>query len=499
MADRVVGDNIARASLEALVRELLRENAELKRREEELIRRHEELAQRNEELTRRVAALERELAAAKKDSSNSSKPPSGDLGKPTSGDITDGRASRPRRKRGGQPGHPKHERSSFPSDKVDHVETHTLSACPDCGGTLKKLKSKTRVTQQAELVAAPIRVEEHRCETYACCRCGRTQVAPLPASIEAGGLLGPRLTAIVGYMKGACHASYTTIAKYFKDVLGLTLSRGFLAKIIRKMTRAIGPACDALRRRLPSEARINSDETGHRENGRRAWTWCFRAEDFALFKISDSRGSNVIGEHLGAAYQGILCCDYFSAYRKYMKVAGARVQFCLAHLIRDLKYLETLPDEPTVVYAGCLRTVMQRVFGTIHRREQLTPKGYLRSLRGQRSKFIALATRDVPDTPEARNMARRFEQHGDAYFEFIDSPVATPTNNLAEQSIRHVVIDRRITQGTRGDVGRAWCERIWTVLATCAQQGRSAFAFLQDAIDAQFTQRPAPMLIEIPN
>ena len=484
-----------RASLEALVRELRRDNDELKRRNEELIRRQEELIQRNDELTRRVGTLERELAAAKKNSSNSSKPPSGDIGKQPSGDITNGRTPRPLRKRGGQPGHSKHERAAFGPDEVDRIETYALSACPDCGGTLKLLKGKSRVTQQAELVAAPVRVEEHRCKAYACRRCGKTQVAPLPAHVEAGGLLGPRLTAIVGYLKGVCHASYSTIAKYFKDVLGLTLSRGYLAKIIRKMTKAVGPARDALCRRLPAEARINSDETGHRENGRRAWTWCFRAEDFALFKISDSRGSEVIKEHLGEQYQGILCCDYFSAYRKYMKQGGVRVQFCLAHLIRDLKYLQTLPDEPTVVYGGCLLTAMRRMFGTIHRREQLTPQGYLRALRRHRNQFIALATREVPLAPEARNIARRFEQHGDAYFEFIDSPLATPTNNRAEQSIRHVVIDRRITQGTRGDAGREWCERIWTVLATCTLQGRSAFEFLCNAINAQFTQRPAPLLI----
>ena len=52
------------------------------------------------------------------------------------------------------------------------------------------------------------------------------------------------------------------------------------------------------------------------------------------------------------------------------------------------------------------------------------------------------------------------------------------TNNLAEQAIRFVVIDRHITQGTRSEKGRRWCERIWTVMATCAQQGRAVFQFL---------------------
>ena len=70
-----------------------------------------------------------------------------------------------------------------------------------------------------------------------------------------------------------------------------------------------------------------------------------------------------------------------------------------------------------------------------------------------------------------------------------------PTNNLTEQAIRHVVIDRRVPQGTRGDDGMRWCERAWSVLATCAQQGRRAFQFFHDALLAQFTTQPAPSLL----
>ncbi len=51
-----------------------------------------------------------------------------------------------------------------------------------------------------------------------------------------------------------------------------------------------------------------------------------------------------------------------------------------------------------------------------------------------------------------------------------------PTNDGIEQKFRPVIIDRKITQGTRGEAGRRWCERIWTALATCVQRGRSAFA-----------------------
>src|SRR5712692_988084 len=86
-------------------------------------------------------------------------------------------------------------------------------------------------------------------------------------------------------------------------------------------------------------------------------------------------------------------------------------------------------------------------------------------------------------------------KHGEAYFTFITTPGVEPTNNLAEQAIRFVVIDRLITQGTRSEAGRQWSERIWTVIATCVQQGKSVYVFLCAAIANWFKNEPAPSLL----
>src|SRR2546423_1759567 len=58
-----------------------------------------------------VAQLGRQLAAARKDSSNSSKPPSSDIVRPPKPPPPEGQD---KRRIGGQPGHPKHERLAFP-------------------------------------------------------------------------------------------------------------------------------------------------------------------------------------------------------------------------------------------------------------------------------------------------------------------------------------------------------------------------------------------------
>ena len=94
------------------------------------------------------------------------------------------------------------------------------------------------------------------------------------------------------------------------------------------------------------------------------------------------------------------------------------------------------------------------------------------------------------------NLVRRFEKHGEAYFQFITHPEIDPTNNVAEQAMRFVVIDRHITQGTRSWRGRQICERIWTVMATCTLQKRSPFHWIYEAITAWFQGRPVPSLLE---
>lgn len=169
-----------------------------------------------------------------------------------------------------------------------------------------------------------------------------------------------------------------------------------------------------------------------------------------------------------------------------MRECNVLMQFCLAHLIRDVKYLTTLPDARDRAYGERLREALRGLFAVIHRRDELPDWAFEVRLYEARDEVLRQARHAVPPTRPSQNMAKRFAQHGKAYFEFVTTPGVEPTNNLAEQAIRFVVIDRHITQGTRGEKGRRWCERIWTVIATCSQQGRSVFEYLSAAVAAYF-------------
>ncbi len=325
------------------------------------IRRIIELEKQVAELVKVNAELTDKIAKLSKNSSNSSKPPSSDIVKPPRKKKSNGS-----RNIGGQPGHSKHERTPFAKDEIDDFQTHTLDGCPDCGGKLKEVESTPRVVQQVEVVKKPIHIEQHTGLCYWCEHCQKFHYAPMPAHIEKGQLIGPRLTAVIAYMKGACHCSFSTIRKFLRDVMGITISRGQLSKLIQKASAAFERSYNELLETLPYEAKLNIDETGHKENKKRFWTWCFRADIYTLFKIADTRGSRVLVDILGEDFAGVIGCDYFSAYRKYMKDFDVLVQFCIAHLIRDIKYLAGLSDKATANYGQRLLDAIRDMFSIFH-------------------------------------------------------------------------------------------------------------------------------------
>jgi transposase len=444
------------------------------------------------ELHATVTRLEEQLAAARKDSSTSSKPPSSDLVKPPPPPLPPGQD---KRQRGGQSGHPKHERALFPPEQVEQFFVHSLNGCPCCGGQLRRNGGLALVVQQVDAEPPKLTIQQHTCPEYWCVHCARSYKAALPEHVAKGGLVGPWLTTLIAYLKGFCHASFSTVRLFLRDVVGLTISRGQLRKIIGKVSVALDQPYQELLEALPEQQRLNVDETGHKDNGKRMWTWCFRASLYTLFKIDPTRSGDVLIEVLGQEFAGVLGCDCFSAYRRYMREFNVTLQFCLAHLIRDVKFLMTLPGKKEQAYGTRLRDTLRTLFQVIHQRESLSAVVFQQRLEAARAGVMQAGQQDVPASRHAQALAKRLQRHGKSYFTFVTTPGVEPTNNLAEQAIRFVVIDRHITQGTRSEAGQRWCERIWTVIATCAQQGRSVFDYLYTAVQASFHGGEVPSLL----
>ena len=169
----------------------------------------------------------------------------------------------------------------------------------------------------------------------------------------------------------------------------------------------------------------------------------------------------------------------------------------MAHLIRDVKYLCEFPDAQVQRYGRGLLAGLRALFWTLHRKEQLSARTFEAELQQAHDQIWKAA---IPSSPGPHhrliyNMAERFYHHGEAYFQFITTPGIEPTNNGVEQAMRFVVMDRHMTQGTRSARGRQFCERLWTVMATCSLQHRSPFDWICQALDAWFKGQPAPSLL----
>lgn len=153
-----------------------------------------------------------------------------------------------------------------------------------------------------------------------------------------------------------------------------------------------------------------------------------KATPLTMFLIPPSRGSPVLQEVFGHHFAGTMCCDFWSAYRKYLK-SGTKVQFCWAHLIRDIKFLTTLNDPLAVEYGNQLLQIVRQIFYEIHHRDESDEQRVCWKLRQRQLEMLDKATINVPDNNCSQNMANRFILFGDCYFRFIDDPTVPPTNN----------------------------------------------------------------------
>jgi len=446
------------------------------------------LEEQNQLMQKTIIKLEEKIAQLEKNSGNSSKPPSSDIVKPPK--IT--RKLVRKCKRGGQHGHAKFTRQLFEPDQVDEIIEYALD---DTQAKSLKPLDEWFVIQQIVLPEKMYKVIEHKARKYLDPVTGNIHIASMPDGIRKGGLLGADITSAVAFMKGRCHMSYTTIMEFFKELMKLDISRGMLSKATQKTSNALKAAYDQLLESLPDESRVNIDETGHHDNGKLHWTWCFDTPDYSLFKIDESRGCKVLEETLGKDFDGIIGADYWGAYRKYARLFDIQVQYCVAHLIREIRFLAEHNVKSVSRWANELLDWLKKLFDTLHRRNKLTVKGYLRSMEKIKAGFLTRVRRS-PAHKLVRKLARRFKgKTAENYFRFLSEPNIEPTNNGTERQIRPVVIDRRITQGTRGDAGMRWCERIWTAIATCKKQGRNVFDYIHDSVVAKWSNNKYPSLI----
>lgn len=265
------------------------------------------LTDEKQQLREHIKLLEEKIARLEKNSSNSSKPPSSDIINPK----PENKKKR-KRKIGGQKGHPKHRRPLFKASEIDKTIIHKLSA----------------------------------------------------KEIRKEGLFSNRMAALTGYLKARCHMSYSTVQSFFDDIMGFDVSESYLTKVCtKKLSSALQLAYAEVGQFIRNAPVVGTDETGHKNPAyKSAWTWCQQTPGAVFFHISNSRASQVLIDILGKDYSGVITCDYFSANKKFIRLSNALVQYCWAHLIRDIKFLLTLGHKTLNRWSQDLLDLLQKIF-----------------------------------------------------------------------------------------------------------------------------------------
>ncbi len=446
------------------------------------------LIARIEELEERVRELESRL---NKTPQNSSLPPSSQHphAKPAPPRQPSGK------KRGGQPGHPKHERALIPTEECSKVVTLQPSVCRRCGDRLAGHDAEPLRHQVWEVPEIRPLVTEYQLHRLLCPTCGITTCAELPAGVPTGQA-GPQLVALVALLMGCFRQSKRRVALFLEQVLRQPCSPGWVVKLQNQATAALRPPYEEAAGRLPKEETLGLDESPNKQGPVKTWLWSFVAATFTVFAIRTTRAATVVQELLGKEFQGVVMCD-----RAKMYWWLPHLQWCWAHLKRDFQALIDSNDRQAQRLGRDLMRPTRKLFHhwARYRDGTITRTGLKRLMHPIRHEVESLLLRGLfSENPRLYGICRELYDHREWLWTFLDVEGVEPTNNGSERSLRHPVIWRKLSFGTQSAQGSKFVETILTVVETCRQQSRNVFAFVAEAVQAHFAHQPAPSLFTGP-
>jgi transposase len=426
-------------------------------------------------------------------SQNSSKPPSSD---PPSAPPRPQKTLRGR-PRGGQPGHPGHDRPLAPEDQVDTIVPRYPTQCTHCHAyfppTLPDV-APVRRTQVWDLPERLIHITEYQQHTVACPCCGVVQEPPaltdLPPGVFGSGVIA--LTALLRRYRMSDRA----IVDFWQTVGGLPISLGSVVRACQRMNMALEPLDDAIRAHILQQPALNVDETRWREQNQGAWLWVMTTSQATSFRIDRSRGRAAFDALVPARYRGVIGSDRYGVYHH---LPNQRRQLCWAHLIRDLRACLLGTDSAQRWATAVLRQVRHLfAFWQWYRRALIDQIQLQVLLAPVRAAVADLLQQVQLDDRGAETLRADLLRHWDALWTFSRVDEVEPTNNAAERAIRPAVLWRNISFGTQSAEGSRFVERLLSVVTTCRQRGRDVFAVLRNAIQASWQNQIPPDLFATP-
>jgi transposase len=281
---------------------------------------------------------------------------------------------------------------------------------------------------------------------------------------------------LIGYMTESLRLPYNTIQSYLKTIHGVEISEGAIADLRCELAAQLKPVADGLKAQIRGSAIVHADETGWRENGQNGYVWVFSTpgeQGMRYYIYATSRGRHVVEGVLGEEFQGVLGSDFYGAYNVYT----GRHQRCWVHLLRDLHDLkeEHAQDDAVQSWAQELRALYDRAQAFVkaesHGQEE-KEKLYVTLCSEVERLGLLYARAKHP----CRALAKRVLRHQDELFQFVLVAGLAADNNLAERSLRPLVVVRKISGGTRSPQGSQTRMILASVFATLKARGLNPFS-----------------------
>lgn len=446
------------------------------------------LMQMNEELHERIGKLEERL---KQNSQNSSKPPSADgPSKPVRPPkVASGR------RRGGQPGHEGHTRVLKASGEVGQIVDVRPTSCCECGALLLGDDACAQRHQVTEVPRIEPEITEYRRHSLCCLACGALTRAEWPGEMPSGSF-GPRAQAVVGYLRGRMSLSQRDIAEGMEALYHVEMAVGSVSTLQTAVSQALAKPVAEAQTYIQRQLEVKVDETGWREESKRAWLWVGATPLVAFFMILKTRGANGVRSLLGDCFSGIVGSDRWSAYNW---LEPQRRQLCWAHLLRDFQKLVDRGGESAILG----RSLLAQAKDLFHQWQRvrdgtLTHTDFAAEADPIRTNVHQLLWEGTElEHPQTRQTCRNLLKLEDALWTFVTVDDVEPTNNLAERSLRRAVLWRKRSFGTQSTTGSLFVARILTTVTTLRMQQRDVLDFLTQACAAANLQQMHPSLLPI--
>ena len=395
-----------------------------------------------------------------------------------------------------------------------HLQNHHYpNECVLCNAVFNASHSRVAYTafdtltlKWGDLIQPGIEVVNTRHTYYeSACPCGHTtQAAPLrqpPDSLLPGvelsqwRLIGSSLAALIVCLSFRMRLSRPRIREFLHDWLGITLSVGSINKAIHESGRAAMPLENELLEEVLKSDLLHVDETPWQQKGDLFWLWVFVSSSVAVFWIS-SRAGDLINRILGKnAYKGWLMSDGYRVYRQFLK----RIR-CWAHLVRKARGLTESYDKESQAFGKETLDFLNSLIVAIKNARETPPdkplsERYQDQLISYRQACEQMKSSSHKKTHE---LAVEMLNDWDVIFTVLDHPHLPLTNNEAERALRHWVILRRISYGTRTEQGSRIFAIHASVIETCRIRQQCPWRYLESVIDyrrAGFHALPLPAVI----